>query len=126
MGERYTQEYLDKLNTRVAKNSSGRNKVTLASTNRLADKVNSNELEAIKSKTYTYTGKLEGKMSQDDNLPSPYQIDLKVGAQVMFTANNGNAWKNGTLGVIEELDDDKILVKIEEGSGTVVSVSRHT
>ncbi|MEZ4744363.1 MAG: PIF1 family DEAD/DEAH box helicase [Bdellovibrionota bacterium] len=123
---RFTQECLDKLNTRVIKNSSGQNMVTLASTNRLADKVNSNELEAIKSRSYTYTGKLEGKMTQDDNLPSPYQIDLKVGAQVMFTANNGNAWKNGTLGVIEELDNDKILVKTKEGSSTVVSVDRNT
>ncbi len=121
----FTQEGLQKLNSRVCVTSTSKESVTLTSTNRLADKVNSDELEAIESDGFAYIGKFEGKMSQDDTLPSPYQIELKVGAQVMFTANNGLSWKNGTIGTIEYLESDKIIVRIAGEESNLVSVGKH-
>ena len=44
---------------------------------------------------------------------SEKNLKLKVGAQIMLTKNDpGERWVNGTMGLVEKLDKDKIYVKV--------------
>lgn len=46
-------------------------------------------------------------------LPAPELLELKVGAQVMFTKNDMEGrWVNGTIGHITELEEKNITVEI--------------
>lgn len=86
-----------------------------------AEKINCQHLEAIGEQEYVYEGTIEGKFAvkdkdgnvKDDNLPAPFKLTLKVGAQVMFTRNDvSHRWVNGTLGTVAELNDKEIKVKV--------------
>lgn len=86
-----------------------------------AEKINNQRLEELTTKAYTYEGAIEGKFGKkgkdgtvkDENLPAPMKLSLKVGAQVMFTRNDGShRWVNGSLGTVVELTDTDIKVKV--------------
>lgn len=86
------------------------------------DQANRRELLGLRSLLIRYEGKVNGDFSvYDDNLPSPMTLELKVGAQVMFTQNDPQKrWVNGTVGKVKSLDK-QILVETQP-SGTVVKV----
>jgi len=86
------------------------------------DKANREQLQRINRRLFRFEGRTEGDFSiYDDSLPSPMTLDLKVGAQVMFTRNDPQRrWLNGTIGTVRELGDE-ILVEIQP-SGEVVQV----
>ncbi|MFH1197277.1 MAG: AAA family ATPase [bacterium] len=96
--------------------NTGRQKadITLTCTNNSADQININELHKLQSKEYTFTGEIAGKFNLDeDKLPSPMNLKLKVGAHVMFTRNDDSKrWVNGSLGIIRGIDDGNIRVEI--------------
>ena len=64
-----------------------------------------------------YTGRVEGSFSKsEDKLPAPLKLELKVGAQVMFTKNDQDKrWVNGTTGVVEKLSTGSIKVRLSSG-----------
>lgn len=95
--------------------------ISLTPYNETALKINTQKLEAIAEKEFTYEGTIDGKFGKkdkdgnvkDDNLPAPLKLTLKVGAQVMFTRNDvSHRWVNGTLGTITELNEKEIKVKV--------------
>jgi len=94
--------------------------ITLTTTNARADQINNSELVAITSPAKTYLGKLDGKFNIDErNLPSPLHLALKIGAKVMFTANDKDfpkKWVNGSIGVVKELKSDAVKVEIQSAS----------
>jgi ATP-dependent exoDNAse (exonuclease V) alpha subunit len=72
-----------------------------------------------------FRGTLEGKF-KSDRLPSPIDLVLKVGAQVMFTKNDSQKlWINGTVGVVKALADEVITVEISN-SESIVEVGQAT
>lgn len=77
------------------------------------------ELDKLTGPSRVYIGKLTGKF-KDDRLPSPQKLELRVGAQVMFTKNSGR-WVNGTIGVLVAMLDGRVEVRLHE-SGSVVDV----
>jgi len=90
--------------------------VTLTATNILANSINERCIQQLPCEAVIYNGKAEGKFTQkEDRLPSPADLILKVGAQVMFTKNDpdGN-WMNGTLGHITTLLKDRIVVELSD------------
>jgi len=93
--------------------------ITLTTTNARADQINSSELLAITAEPKKYLGKLDGKFNIDErNLPSPLQLSLKVGAKVMFTANDKEfpkKWVNGSIGVVKELLSSSVKVEVQSG-----------
>jgi ATP-dependent DNA helicase PIF1 len=88
--------------------------ITLTCTNDRADAINHRELTQIQSNEYSFFGKIEGRFNiEEDRLPAPINLKLKVGAHVMFTKNDEQKrWVNGTLGIIQQIYDDSISVKI--------------
>jgi len=94
--------------------SGDRLKVTLTPTNRVADARNAKALAQLHGQSTTYSGICEGDFdARSERLPSPQNLELKSGAQVMFTKNDsGKRWVNGTLGIVRELGRDKVRVEL--------------
>lgn len=94
--------------------------ITLTTTNAKADAINEKELDAIPSSPTMFVGLLDGKFNLDErNLPSPMNLTLKIGAHVMFTANDKimpKRWVNGTIGVVKEFTGEAVRVETKTGS----------
>jgi len=89
--------------------------VYLVTTNALADKINTEKLEEIKTPSKTYKGALVGRFEQK-NAPAPEQLVLKLGAQVMTLKNDPSGkWVNGDIGTVEKLLDASARVRFEDG-----------
>ncbi|MDQ5911967.1 MAG: ATP-dependent helicase [Patescibacteria group bacterium] len=89
--------------------------VYLVTTNALADKINTEKLEEIKTPSKTYKGALVGRFEQK-NAPAPEQLVLKLGAQVMTLKNDPSGkWVNGDIGTVEKLMDASVRVRFEDG-----------
>jgi ATP-dependent DNA helicase PIF1 len=104
--------------------------ITLTTTNAKADAINEEELDAISSPLTMFVGLLDGKFNVDErNLPSPMNLTLKVGAHVMFTANDKampKRWVNGTIGMVRELNGEAVRVEIKaETDSNIVDVHSH-
>lgn len=94
--------------------------ITLASTNKTADKINFQHLEEIDSEEFVYEGTVDGKF-EERKFPVELKLRLKVGAQVMFTRNDQQKrWANGTLGKVTKLTEDEIDVTLNDGEAYVV------
>jgi hypothetical protein len=88
--------------------------ITLSCTNAVADQINLTEQLKLTGVSKTYNGEIIGKfVVEEERLPSPLNLSLTVGAQVMFTKNDEiRRWVNGTLGKVVELLDDNIKVEL--------------
>lgn len=131
IGENLT-ETVEKVNNVCFANESRFNPlITLTCTNAKADAINAGRLQALAGSSHTYIGETSGRFSIDegknpDKLPSPYKLTLKVGSQVMFTKNDElKRWVNGTIGIVKDLDANRIQVELMTGhSGVVHDVQR--
>lgn len=111
-----TAKDLCRLNSRVGEPKKGEMVITLTSINRTANDINRNRLAEIDGKEYVYEGEIKGKFDQN-RLPVEKTLAFKVGAQVMFVRNDQyKRWVNGTLGRIENLEDDTITVVLDNGN----------
>ena len=73
---------------------------------------NTRELDKLDATVKAYQGKLTGQFKAD-RLPSPMELVLKIGAQVMFTKNDMNRrWINGSVGTVVKMGEEKITVKM--------------
>lgn len=101
--------------------------ITLTCTNAVADQINISEQLKLSCEPKIYQGDIIGKfVVEEERLPAPLNLELKIGAQIMFTKNDEHKrWVNGTLGRITGLLDDIIQVElISESAGAVVDVQR--
>jgi ATP-dependent DNA helicase PIF1 len=82
---------------------------------------NGKELEKIKHPSRTYGSMDEGgeawKQFFDKNCPAPTYLKLKRGAQVILLVNKDveNGLVNGSVGVVENLYDNCVEVRFEQG-----------
>jgi len=123
-----TQETLSELNCLCDGDSKVAGAVTLTATNAGAQGINEEELRRISSKEHLLVGKLEGKFNfERDRLPSPIDLRLKVGAQVMFTKNDEQKrWVNGTMGIVREIEEESIRVEVDGETHDVEQTSWET
>ncbi len=100
--------------------------VTLTTTNRRADEINTDRLNALKGRTYRFEGVVSGAFQNqsEHTLPTAASLTLKRGAQVMFVKNDADRrWVNGTMGRIHRIGRDAIDVVIQgDGGGQIVQV----
>lgn len=110
---------LVKLNRRPSKLMSNDTKfyITLCTTRKTADKTNLEKLEALENPLFTFKGKIEGDFPEK-TLPTDIDLKLKKGAQVIFIKNESayfRRWVNGTIGVIEFIDENELKVRLDNG-----------
>ena len=94
--------------------------ITLTTHNYQADQINESKLAAIKEKPLTFKAEVHGTFPEN-TYPTKEELELKVGAQVMFVKNDPNpekAFFNGKIGRLVDYDED-------EGTLTVESEGEH-
>lgn len=100
--------------------------ITLSTRRDTVDFINEQRLKQLPDNPILFRGIIEGEFPQN-SLPTPIELYLKVGAQVIFIKNDQeHRWVNGTLGTIVGFTDDeegKILVRTDEGVDVVVEPS---
>ena len=87
--------------------------ITLTTHNYKADRINAEEIAKLKGKTYRFDAEIKGDFPEK-SFPTEKQLELKIGAKVMFIKNdteNPRRFFNGKIGMIESIDDDIITIK---------------
>ncbi|MBR2778340.1 MAG: AAA family ATPase [Prevotella sp.] len=91
--------------------------ITLATRRDIVDYTNEQHLAALDGNPSTFFGVIKGDFPET-SVPTPIELQLKPGAQVIFIKNDKDKrWVNGTLGVIDYIDEEDGLIGIitEEG-----------
>lgn len=102
------------------------NYITLTTHNVKADRINKEYLGEIKSPPFYYKALVEGDFNEN-SFPVELNMELKVGAQVMFVKNDPSGAQrffNGKIGVIEKLTEKEIFV-ICNDSPKPITVERY-
>lgn len=111
------------LNSRVedeaALPSTGSNlSITLSTRRDTVDYINTRKLDELDGEPEVFKGIIQGEFPES-NLPTPQELQLKVGAQVLFVKNDlAHRWVNGTLGTVTGFDEEeheRIFVVTEDG-----------
>ena len=87
--------------------------ITLTSHNKAAMTINTAKLKELAGKSYKFTAEITDDFPES-MYPNEFDLELKVGAQIMFVKNDLNTEKryfNGKLGEIISVDDELISVK---------------
>ena len=113
------------LNERVAADTSQKGmSITLAARRDTVDYTNEQHLAALDGDPITFTGEIKGDFPET-SLPTPMELQLKPGAQVIFIKNDKDKrWVNGTLGTIEYIDEDEGIIGIITEDGHAWDVER--
>jgi tetratricopeptide (TPR) repeat protein len=109
---------IDKINTRVFTDVELKKEefaITLASTNEIANKVNTIRLSELKTPPFTFECEICNDFPES-KFPTDPELILKEGAQVIFIKNDAERqWVNGTIGQVCELSETSIKVKLQDG-----------
>lgn len=123
-----SQDNLKQLNTRFMPDFQPQEDdlyIYLTTTNALADKINQEQLNALKTRPYHCEGEIVGKF-EERILPTHLSLDLKFNAQVMLLNNDPNGrWINGSIGKVASVIEDEgevFVVNVELSDGTCVEV----
>lgn len=95
--------------------------ITLTTHNNKADTMNAQALEDLEGKLVVYKPEITGDFP-DKIFPVEQQLQLKVGAQIMFVKNDLSFDKhyfNGKMGIIKSLSSQEILVHFPEENKTI-------
>jgi hypothetical protein len=99
--------------------------ITLTTHNQKANQLNGRKLEEIREPLAKFKAKITGDFPES-LYPMPLELELKVGAQVMFIKNDTAIEKryfNGKIGTVTSLEDGEILVAFPN-EGNEIRVDR--
>lgn len=99
--------------------------ITLTTHNYQADEINDTKLAALKEKTLHFTAEVKGQFPEN-TYPTKEDLELKIGAQVMFVKNDPNpekAYFNGKIGTLVSYDEKEKTLCVKSGSEHI-TVSR--
>ncbi len=119
---------LETLNTRVsASNQTVNNRsltITLAARRDTVDYTNEQRLAEIKGNPSVFRGTIKGDFPES-SLPTPMELQLKPGAQVIFVKNDKEKrWVNGTLGTVSYIAEEEGVIGIIDEQGVEHDVER--
>ncbi len=120
---------LNTLNARVlkphdSKPSNSKLEITLATRRDIVDYTNEQQLAALDGNPSTFFGVIKGDFPET-SLPTPIKLQLKPGAQVIFIKNDKDKrWVNGTLGVVDYIDEEEGLIGVITEDGREHDVER--
>ena len=116
-----TQANIDLLNTYYKPNfdiTSALNTITLTTHNNKADTLNKSALQELKGKSYFFYAKVQGEFNEYA-YPVEANLELKLGAQIMFIKNDVSGKQlffNGKIGVVSALSDKEIEIDFKDGT----------
>jgi len=94
-------------------------RIHMTTTNKHASDINARHLELVQGDLKRYQAGIWGKLGPK-NFPTDKDLDLKVGAQVIFVKNDIlGRWVNGTIGTVNKMNDETILIKTVGGTFAV-------
>ncbi|WP_083732814.1 HRDC domain-containing protein [Spirosoma montaniterrae] len=111
-----TRAQLEELNERYIPDfqpSDDEGYITLSTHNTTVLQINSQKLSALRTKLRKFKATIEGDFPAHA-YPTEAELELKIGAQVMFIKNDisrDKLYYNGKIGRIVDIDDDLITVK---------------
>lgn len=92
--------------------------ITLSTRRDTVDYINQKRLEQLDGDIVTFNGVVKGDFPEN-SLPTPLQLELKAGAQVIFVKNDSDhRWVNGTLATITCIDCNSQ----DEEAGDIITV----
>ncbi|GAF04275.1 ATP-dependent DNA helicase [Saccharicrinis fermentans] len=88
--------------------------ITLATRRDTVDYINDHKLKELQEEEIAFEGYISGEFPESA-LPTPQHLILKENAQVMFIKNDSpeRRWYNGSLGRIDEINEEGIYVRLE-------------
>lgn len=95
--------------------------ITLTTHNHKADSMNAQSLQDLEGKLITFQPEIVGDFPEKI-FPVEANLQLKIGAQVMFVKNDMSPEKNyfnGKMGIIKSLSEREILVNFPEENKTI-------
>ncbi len=101
--------------------------ITLTTHNFQADAINESKLEALPSKSIFFNAEVKGTFPEN-TYPTKEELELKIGAQVMFVKNDPSpekAFFNGKIGRVVGIDEDQGSVEVQCGD-ECITVSKLT
>ena len=123
---------LHALNTRVSPTpspspgggSEGGFLITIATRRDIVDYTNEQHLAALDGDSSIFYGTIKGDFPET-SLPTPMELQLKPGAQVIFIKNDKDKrWVNGSLGIIDYIDEEEGIIGIINEEGVEYDVER--
>ena len=118
---------LEALNARVGAKldtHNGKLAITLASHRGTVDFINERQLAELIGEETMFLGEIRGEFPLT-SLPTPMELHLKPGAQIIFVKNDKDKrWVNGTLGIVSAIDETGGIVSIVTEDGAEFDVER--
>jgi ATP-dependent DNA helicase PIF1 len=98
-----TKEIADRLNATGARTPPSSEIITLATTNATVNRINAAELAKLPGKAKTARAEVSGDFG-GRAFPADEELELKLGAQVMFLRNDADQrWVNGSVGIVTKI-----------------------
>lgn len=99
-----TKEIADRLNGAGARPAPAEGAITLATRNDSVNRINQAALARLPGRVLSAKAEISGDFG-GRAYPADENLELKVGAQVMFLRNDGDQrWVNGTVGTVTKID----------------------
>ena len=103
---------------------SSRFSIILAARRDVVDYTNEQRLAALEGLPSVFHGVIQGEFPQT-SLPTPIELQLKPGAQVIFIKNDKEKrWVNGTLGMVIAIDEAQGIIGVRTDEGAEYDVER--
>ena len=96
--------------------------ITITTHNKKADQINAAELAKLPGKLHTFKATVKDDFSEKA-LPTDIELQLKVGAQIMFIKNDSGSDRrffNGKLATVSKIMNDEITVSFVDGGEDLV------
>ena len=101
--------------------------ITLTTNNYLAKSENVTKLNNLPYKSHFYEATITGDF-REDKYPTDPVLELRRNSQIILVKNdstdNGRRWVNGTIAKIEFIDEEKIEIRLKDG--TVHTLQKET
>ncbi|MDO4159403.1 MAG: DEAD/DEAH box helicase [Prevotellaceae bacterium] len=98
--------------------------ITLSTRRDTVDYINDQQLGLLEGEPVKFMGEIKGEFPES-SLPTTLELEVKPGAQIIFIKNDmDRRWVNGTLGVIEGIDEESGILYIITEDGYEYDVCR--
>ena len=86
--------------------------ITLATRRDTVDWINEQQLANLDGSVTMFKGTIQGEFPLT-SLPAPMELEVKPGAQVIFTKNDKEKrWVNGTIGIVTGIDQEEGIIGV--------------